>query len=188
MLSLLNDFQIARLATYENMIAPFEAWKVRKVDGNPVISFGLQSFGYDLRLADEFAVFHRPLDGEGIIDPKNFDHRLLRHHKGDVCYIPPNSFALARSIEYFKMPRNVLGLCLGKSTYARAGIVANFTPFEPGWEGFVTIEISNTAPLPAKVYANEGFAQVIFFMGEEPIAVYGDGKYQGQTGITTARV
>ena len=144
--------------------------------------------GVLIQAGDEFAVFHRPLDGDGIIDPKNFDHRLLRHHKGDVCYIPPNSFALARSIEYFKMPRNVLGLCLGKSTYARAGIVANFTPFEPCWEGFVTIEISNTAPLPAKVYANEGFAQVIFFMGEEPTTVYGDGKYQGQTGITTARV
>lgn len=187
---LLNDRQILKLAN-EGMISPFVSEKVRKINDEPVISFGLQSFGYDMRLADEFAVFHRPLDGEGIVDPKNFNPKLLRQHKGNVCIIPPNCFALGVSVEWFNMPRNVTGLILGKSTYARAGIVANFTPAEAGWCGRVTIEISNTSSLPAKVYAGEGFCQILFFMGEDPVSSYADnggGKYQGQTGITLPKV
>lgn len=187
---LLNDRQITSLAK-DGMIQPFIAEKVRKVNGVSVISYGLQSFGYDMRLSNEFAVFQRPLDGEGVVDPKNFNPELLRHYVGDVCIIPPNCFALGVSIEWFNMPSNITGLILGKSTYARAGIVANFTPAEAGWRGKVTIEISNTSSLPAKVYANEGFAQILFIAGHYPDVSYADnggGKYQNQDGITLPKV
>jgi len=168
------------------MITPFE--EAQKRAG--VISYGLSSFGYDMRVAREFLIF-TPATGQlTVIDPKAMDEAAMVSYEGDTCIIPPNSFALARSVEYFRMPRNVLGLCLGKSTYARVGIITNFTPFEPGWEGYVTIEISNTTPLPAKIYAGEGIAQVLFFEGEQPEVSYADrkGKYQGQTGITVARI
>lgn len=181
-----NDKQILHAVEQGRMIDPFKAKQVR----NGVISYGLSSFGYDMRVADEFKIF-TPSTGElTVIDPKQPDPRSMVDFRGDVCIIPPNSFALARSVEYFRMPRNVLGLCLGKSTYARTGIITNFTPFEPGWEGHVTIEISNTTPLPAKIYANEGIAQVFFLEGEEPEVSYADrqGKYQAQTGITLAKV
>lgn len=186
-MSLKNDKWIRKMAA-QGMITPFVDGKVRAVDGKPVISYGCSSFGYDMRLADEFLIFTPSTGQMTVVDPKAMDPAAMVSFKGDTCIIPPNSFALARSVEYFKMPANVLGLCLGKSTYARVGIVTNFTPFEPGWCGTVTIEISNTTPLPAKIYANEGIAQVLFFEGEEPTAGYGEGKYQRQTGITLARV
>ncbi len=174
------------MALEEKMIAPFEEKLVR----TGVISYGLSSFGYDIRVADEFLIFTTATGQLTVVDPKAIDEKAMVHHQGDICIIPPNSFALARSVEYFRMPRNVLGICLGKSTYARTGIITNFTPFEPGWEGHVTIEISNTTPLPAKIYANEGIAQVLFFEGDEPEVTYGDrqGKYQAQTGITLPRL
>jgi dCTP deaminase len=181
-----NDTWIRKMAIEQDMIAPF----VEKQKGKGVISYGLSSFGYDLRVADEWQIFTTATGELTCIDPKNIDNRAMVFHRGDFCIIPPNSFVLARSVEYIKMPRNVLALCLGKSTYARCGIICNFTPFEPGWEGFVTIEISNTTPLPAKIYANEGIAQVLFFEGEQPEVSYADrgGKYQGQTGITLPKV
>lgn len=188
-LSLKNDSWIRERAA-DGMIAPFADGQVKEADGVKVISYGLSSFGYDMRVADEFLIFS-PATGEmTVVDPKAMDDRAMVRYQGDVCIIPPNSFALARSVEYFRMPRNVLGICLGKSTYARVGVITNFTPFEPGWEGYVTIEISNTTPLPAKIYANEGIAQVLFFEGDQPEVTYADrkGKYQAQTGITTARV
>lgn len=181
------DWRIAQLVKQHNMISPFISQQV-KADG--VISYGLSSFGYDMRVADEFQIF-TPSTGElTVIDPKRHDPKSMTYFKGAVCIIPPNSFALARSVEYFIVPRHCMCLCLGKSTYARAGIITNFTPFEPSWEGYVTIEISNTTPLPAKIYANEGIAQVLFFEGEQPEVSYADrkGKYQAQTGITTAKV
>ena len=176
------------MAKTQQMIDPFVGEKTSVVNGERVISYGLSSFGYDLRVADEFLIFTPTTGTMTVIDPKAMDDRAMFRYQGDICIIPPNSFALARSVEYIQMPSNVLGLCLGKSTYARAGIVTNFTPFEPSWCGHVTIEISNTTPLPAKIYANEGIAQVLFFEGEEPEKGYGDGKYQGQTGVTPARV
>ncbi len=185
-----NDSAIAKWAAAGG-ITPFVPQCVRVNDnGEKVISYGLQSFGYDIRLARQFRVFQMPLDHSGVVNPKDFNVKLLREFEGDVCIIPPNSFALACSVEYFKMPPNVTGLVLGKSTYARCGIVANFTPLEAGWEGTITIEISNTSPLPAMVYANEGFAQCIMLEGEEPTVTYASraGKYQAQTGITLARV
>lgn len=188
-LSLKNDSWIRERAA-DGMIDPFVDGQVKEADGVKVISYGLSSFGYDMRVADEFLIFS-PATGEmTVVDPKAMDDRAMVRYQGDVCIIPPNSFALARSVEYFRMPRNVLGICLGKSTYARVGVITNFTPFEPGWEGYVTIEISNTTPLPAKIYANEGIAQVLFFEGDQPEVTYADrkGKYQAQTGITTARV
>ena len=154
-----------------------------------VISFGVSSFGYDLRVSDEFKIFTNV--NNAIVDPKNFDHESFVDFKGPECIVPPNSFALARSVEYFKIPRNVMTICLGKSTYARCGIIVNVTPFEPEWEGHVTLEISNTTPLPAKIYANEGLAQVLFFESdEEPETSYKDrkGKYQKQSGITLAKL
>lgn len=172
------------------MIEPFIDHQVKEVGGQKVISYGLSSYGYDLRLADEFKIF-TPATGQlTVIDPKAMDSRAMVDYQGDVCIIPPNSFALARTLEYLRIPRNVVTICLGKSTYARVGIIVNVTPFEPEWEGHVTIEISNTTPLPAKIYANEGIAQVLFFEGREPITSYKDrgGKYQGQTGITLAHV
>jgi dCTP deaminase len=155
------------------------------VEGNKVVSFGLSSYGYDLRVAKEFKVFTNVHNS--IVDPKNFSDNAFVHFEGDICIIPPNSFALARSIEYFRIPRNVLTLCIGKSTYARCGIIVNVTPFEPEWEGYVTLEISNTTPLPAKIYANEGLAQVLFYQADEDCEIsYADrrGKYMGQTKIT----
>ncbi len=153
-----------------------------------VISYGVSSYGYDIRCADEFKVFTNI--NSTIVDPKNFDPKSFVDVKGPCCIIPPNSFALARTVEYFRIPRDVLTVCLGKSTYARCGIVVNVTPFEPEWEGYVTLEFSNTTPLPAKIYANEGCAQVLFFQGDEPCEVSykdRDGKYQGQVGVVTPR-
>ena len=173
------------MALDKAMIAPFEERQVRK----GVISYGLSSYGYDIRISDEFKIFTNI--NTTIVDPKSFDPRSFVDFKGSVCVIPPNSFALGRSVEYFKIPRNVMTLTVGKSTYARCGIITNVTPFEPEWEGFVTLEISNTTPLPARIYANEGIAQVLFFESDETCAVsYADrqGKYQGQQGIVLPTV
>ena len=169
------------MAAEKGMIKPFEDRQVRKGS----ISYGLSSYGYDIRIADEFKIFTNI--NTTIVDPKGFDPRSFVDYQGDVALIPPNSFALGRSVEYFKIPRNVITLCLGKSTYARCGIIVNVTPFEPEWEGTATLEISNTTPLPAKIYANEGIAQVLFFESDEPCETsYKDrgGKYQGQRGVT----
>lgn len=173
------------MAREHGMIEPFEEKQVR--DG--VVSYGLSSYGYDLRVSDEFKIFTNVY--AATIDPKSFDPRSFVDWQGAICIVPPNSFALARSVEYFRIPRNVLTVCLGKSTYARCGIIVNVTPFEPEWEGHVTLEISNTAPLPAKVYANEGIAQVVFFESDESCATsYADrrGKYQAQRGVTLPRL
>jgi dCTP deaminase len=174
------------MALEHGMIEPFVESQVRQ----GVISFGLSSFGYDIRVSDEYRIF-TPATGQlTVVDPKAIDERAMVQYQGDVCIIPPNSFALARTVEYFRIPRNILALCLGKSTYARCGIIVNLTPFEPEWEGHVTIEISNTTPLPAKIYSNEGIAQVLFFEGEQPEVSYADrkGKYQAQRGITLPRL
>ena len=181
--SIKNDRWIIEQAKL-GMIEPFESSQQR--DG--VISYGVSSFGYDMRVAPEFKIFTNVLSS--IVDPKNFDPKSFVEFTGDVCVVPPNSFALARSIEYFRIPRNVVTITVGKSTYARCGIITNVTPFEPEWEGHVTLEISNTTPLPAKIYANEGIAQVLFFEGEPPITSYKDkkGKYQGQRGVTLPRI
>ncbi len=168
----------------EGMIEPFEERLVRE----GVISYGLSSFGYDLRAAPEWRVFVNAFNT--VVDPKNFDTNSFVEFDDDHCIIPPNSFALTRSIEYMRVPEDVMVVALGKSTYARVGIVANVTPLEPGWEGHVTLELSNTTPLPAKVYANEGIVQLLFFQGERPEVTYADrkGKYQGQTGVTLAKL
>lgn len=179
-----NDRWIREMAS-KGMIEPFSENQVRE----GVISFGVSSYGYDMRIADEFKIFTNI--NNTIVDPKNFDPRSFVDFKGEVCIIPPNSFALGYSVEYFRIPRDVLVICLGKSTYARCGIVVNVTPLEPEWEGHVTIEISNTTPLPAKIYANEGIAQLLFLGGEELCEVsYADkaGKYQAQRGITLPRM
>ena len=179
------DHWIRKMALEYGMIEPFVENQVR----NGVISYGLSSYGYDLRVSDEFKVFTNVYSE--VVDPKNFSPKSFVDIQGDVCVIPPNSFALARSVEYFRIPRSVLTITVGKSTYARTGIITNVTPFEPGWEGHVTLEISNTTPLPAKIYANEGIAQVLFFEADEECEVsYADkkGKYQGQTGITPPRL
>ncbi len=173
------------MATEHGMIEPFEDRQVRA----GVVSYGLSSYGYDTRVADEFKVFTNVYNT--VVDPKNFDPKSFVDIKADVCIVPPNSFALARTVEYFRIPRDVLTVCLGKSTYARCGIIVNVTPFEPEWEGHVTIEISNTTPLPAKIYANEGIAQVLFFQSDEPCEVsYKDksGKYQAQRGVTLPKI
>jgi dCTP deaminase len=173
------------MALEQGMIKPFEEQQVRAGG----ISYGLSSYGYDLRIADEFKIFTNI--NNTIVDPKAFDPRSFVDYQGSVCIVPPNSFALGRSVEYFKIPRNVLTICVGKSTYARCGIITNVTPFEPEWEGFVTLEISNTTPLPAKIYANEGIAQVLFFQSDEACQTsYADrqGKYQGQQGIVLPTV
>ena len=178
------DHWIAEMAR-NGMIEPFVNKQVR--DG--AISYGVSSYGYDLRVADEFKIFTNVHNA--IVDPKAFTDDSFVDFKGDVCIIPPNSFALARSVEYFRIPRDVLTICVGKSTYARCGLIVNVTPFEPEWEGYVTLEISNTTPLPAKVYANEGLAQVLFFEGDEMcVQSYGDkqGKYQNQLGVTLPRL
>ena len=184
-MSIRPDHWIRRMALEHGMIEPFEDAQVRR----GTISYGLSSFGYDMRVADEFKIFTNV--NNAIVDPKAFDDRSFVPFQGDVCIVPPNSFALARSVEYFRIPRNVITLCVGKSTYARCGIITNVTPFEPEWEGYVTLEISNTTPLPAKIYANEGIAQVIFFESDsDPEVSYKDrkGKYQGQVGVTTPRL
>jgi dCTP deaminase len=180
-----SDRWIRRMAVEKGMIKPFEDRQVRKGG----ISYGLSSYGYDIRIADEFKIFTNI--NTTIVDPKSFDPRSFVDVQGDVAVIPPNSFALGRSVEYFKIPRNVLTICVGKSTYARCGIITNVTPFEPEWEGYVTLEISNTTPLPAKIYANEGIAQVLFFESDEACETsYADrqGKYQGQQGIVLPTV
>lgn len=180
-MSIKSDRWIRRMAVEHHMIEPFEPGQVR--DGK--ISYGVSSYGYDLRVSDEFKVFTNALCT--VVDPKKFDPKSFVDVKTDRCMIPPNSFALARSVEYFRIPRNVLTICLGKSTYARCGIIVNVTPFEPEWEGHVTLEISNTTPLPCVVYANEGLAQVLFFESDEDCETsYKDrkGKYQAQRGIT----
>ena len=174
----------------KGMIEPFADGQVRHAeDGSRVISYGISSYGYDLRVSDEFKVFTNVFNS--IVDPKAFDERSFVDIKAPVCVVPPNSFALARSVEYFRIPRNVLTVCLGKSTYARCGIIVNVTPFEPEWEGHVTLEISNTTPLPAKVYANEGLAQVLFFEADEECEIsYADkkGKYQKQQSIVLPKL
>jgi len=194
-MSIQPDNWIRRMAKEHGMIEPFQEnqvkWLSSGVGGDrPLVSYGLSSYGYDLRVADEFKVFTNVLNS--IVDPKNFDEKSFVNIKTtDYCVVPPNSFALARSVEYFRIPRDVLTICLGKSTYARCGIIVNVTPFEPEWEGHVTLEISNTTPLPAKIYANEGLAQVIFFRAGESCDVsYADrkGKYMKQRGITIPRM
>jgi dCTP deaminase len=179
------DTWIIRMAHEHQMIDPFVEDQVR--DG--VISYGVSSYGYDIRVADEFKIFTNV--HSAIVDPKNFDPRSMVDFRGEVCVVPPNSFALARTVEYFRIPRTVLTICVGKSTYARCGIIVNVTPFEPEWEGYVTLEISNTTPLPARIYANEGIAQVLFFEADEPCRIsYADkkGKYQRQQTIELPRV
>jgi dCTP deaminase len=179
------DHWIRRMAHEHRMIEPFVDKQVRE----GVISYGVSSYGYDIRVADEFMIFTNV--HSAIVDPKNFDPKSMFEFKGDVCIIPPNSFALARTVEYFRIPRNVLTVCLGKSTYARCGLIVNVTPFEPEWEGFVTLEISNTTPLPAKIYGNEGLAQVLFFEADEECEVsYADkkGKYQRQQSIVLPKL
>ncbi len=184
-MGLKSDSWIRRMAQEQKMIEPFVENQVR----NGCVSYGLSSYGYDIRVADEFKIFTNVYSA--IVDPKNFDQRSMVDFKGDVCIIPPNSFALARTVEYFRIPRGVLTICVGKSTYARCGIIVNVTPFEPEWEGYVTLEISNTTPLPAKIYANEGISQVLFFEGDEVCEVsYADrkGKYQKQQTILLPKV
>ena len=180
-----SDRWIRKMAKEHDMINPFSEKQV----GKNVISYGVSSYGYDVRVGDEFKVFTNVFNT--IVDPKNFDPKSFVDIKADECVIPPNSFALASTIEYFRIPRDILTVCLGKSTYARCGIIVNVTPFEPEWEGHVTLEISNTTPLPAKIYANEGIAQVLFFQSDEPCAKsYKDkkGKYQAQRGVTLPRL
>ena len=184
-----SDKWIRRMAAEHRMIEPFEPGQVREIDGRRIVSYGTSSYGYDIRCSSEFKIFTNI--NSTIVDPKRFDAGSFVDFKGDVCIIPPNSFALARTVEYFRVPRNVLVVCLGKSTYARCGIIVNVTPFEPEWEGHVTIEISNTTPLPAKIYANEGIAQVLFFQSDEPCEIsYKDkkGKYQAQRGVTLPKI
>jgi dCTP deaminase len=183
------DHWIRDMARKHGMIEPFAEKLVRRAGSEPVISYGLSSYGYDLRVAGEFKVFTNVYNA--VVDPKAFDARSFVDMEGEFCLVPPNSFALARSVEYFRIPRGVLTLCVGKSTYARCGIIVNVTPLEPEWEGHVTLEISNTTPLPARVYAGEGLAQVLFLEGVEPCETsYAErnGKYQAQRGITSPRM
>ena len=184
-MSIRPDHWIRRMCREHGMIEPYAEKQVRE----GVISYGVSSYGYDIRVAEEFKIFTNVM--ATVVDPKNLDPATMVDYRGEVCIVPPNSFALARSVEYFRIPRDVLATCLGKSTYARCGIITNVTPFEPEWEGYVTLEISNTTPLPAKIYANEGIAQVLFFQSDEPCETsYKDkaGKYQNQTGITLPRI
>ena len=184
-MSIKSDNWIRRMASEYKMIEPFEPGQVRRTDNGRIVSYGTSSYGYDVRCANEFKIFTNI--NSTIVDPKQFDEKSFVDVKADVCIIPPNSFALARTVEYFRVPRNVLVICLGKSTYARCGIIVNVTPLEPEWEGHVTLEFSNTTPLPAKIYANEGVAQMLFFESDEVCSTsYADrgGKYQGQKGVT----
>jgi dCTP deaminase len=189
--SIKSDRWIRRMAKQHRMIAPFEPEQIKYANGHRLVSYGTSSYGYDIRCSNEFKIFTNI--NTTIVDPKNFDERSFVDFQGDVCIIPPNSFALARTVEYFRIPRNVLTICLGKSTYARCGIIVNVTPLEPEWEGYVTLEFSNTTPLPARIYANEGVAQVIF-LESAPDDIcetsYKDrgGKYQGQTGVTLPKI
>ena len=180
-----SDLWIRRMAAKNGMIEPFEPGQVREGSGERVISYGTSSYGYDVRCAADFKIFTNI--NSAVVDPKNFVESSFVDKTSDICIVPPNSFVLARTIEYFRIPRNVLTICLGKSTYARCGIIVNVTPLEPEWEGHVTLEFSNTTPLPAKIYANEGVAQMIFFESDEVCDTsYSDrqGKYQGQKGVT----
>jgi dCTP deaminase len=186
-MSIKSDRWIRRMAQDHGMIEPFVDGQVRE----GAISYGVSSYGYDMRVANEFKIFTNALSA--IVDPKHFDDKSFVEFSGDICVVPPNSFALARSVEYFRIPRNVLTICVGKSTYARCGIITNVTPFEPEWEGHVTLEISNTTPLPARVYANEGICQVLFFEADADDVCqtsYADkkGKYQAQRGVTLPRL
>jgi dCTP deaminase len=186
-MSIKSDRWIRRMAG-QGMVEPFESGQVRSVDGRRIVSYGTSSYGYDVRCAPEFKIFTNI--NSTIVDPKNFDPKNFVDFDGDVCIIPPNSFALARTVEYFRIPRNVMVICLGKSTYARCGIIVNVTPLEPDWEGHVTLEFSNTTPLPARIYAGEGVAQFLFFESDETCETsYKDrgGKYQGQKGVTLPR-
>lgn len=183
-----SDNWIRQMVEQHNMIDPFEPGQIREVAGHKIISYGTSSYGYDVRCSTEFKVFTNI--NSAIVDPKNFDESSFVDFDSEYCIIPPNSFALARTVEYFRIPRNVLTICLGKSTYARCGIIVNVTPLEPEWEGHVTLEFSNTTPLPAKIYANEGVAQVLFLESDDVCgASYRDraGKYMGQTGVTLPR-
>jgi dCTP deaminase len=187
-MSIKPDKWIRRMAQEHGMIEPFVERQVRTEGDERLISYGVSSYGYDVRCADEFKVFTNL--HSVTVDPKNFDEKSFVDVKGSVCIIPPNSFALARTVEFFRIPRNVLTICLGKSTYARCGIIVNVTPLEPEWEGHVTLEFSNTTTLPAKIYANEGVAQMLFFESDEECEVSykdRDGKYQGQRGVTLPR-
>jgi len=184
-MSIKPDSWIRRMAVEKGMIEPFVDRQVRE----GVISYGLSSYGYDIRVSDEFKIFTNV--HSAVVDPKNFNPKSFVDYKGDICVIPPNSFVLAQTVEYFRIPRDVLTICLGKSTYARCGLIVNVTPFEPEWEGYVTLEISNTTPLPARIYANEGIAQVLFFQADEVCEVsYADrkGKYQKQQSIMLPRI
>ena len=188
-MSIKSDQWIRRMAASQRMIEPFEPGQVREANGHRIVSYGTSSYGYDIRCSREFKIFTNI--NSTIVDPKNFDTASFVDFDGPVCIIPPNSFALARTVEYFRIPRKVLTICLGKSTYARCGIIVNVTPFEPEWEGFVTLEISNTTPLPARIYANEGIAQVLFFEADEECEVsYADkkGKYQKQQAIVLPKL
>ena len=184
-----SDIWIRRMAQSARMIEPFEPDQVKQLGGRRIVSYGTSSYGYDIRCSSEFKIFTNI--NSTIVDPKAFDEKSFVDFSGEVCIIPPNSFALARTVEYFRIPRNVLTICLGKSTYARCGIIVNVTPLEPEWEGHVTLEFSNTTPLPAKIYANEGVAQVIFIESDEVCQTsYKDrgGKYLGQQGVTLPRI
>ena len=188
-MSIKSDKWIRRMAAEHGMIEPFEPGQVKNINGEKIVSYGTSSYGYDVRCASEFKLFTNL--NHTIVDPKNFDPDSFVDVKGAVCIIPPNSFALARTIEYFRIPRSVLTICLGKSTYARCGIIVNVTPLEPEWEGHVTLEFSNTTPLPAKIYANEGACQFLFLKGEQPCETsYKDraGKYMGQRGVTLPKL
>lgn len=187
-MSIKSDRWIEMMAMEHGMISPYERGQVRERDGKRLISYGVSSYGYDVRCSNEFKIFTNI--NSTIIDPKEFDESSFVDVESDICIIPPNSFALARTVEYFRIPRNILTICLGKSTYARCGIIVNVTPLEPEWEGHVTLEFSNTTPLPAKIHANEGVAQMLFLESDEVCQVsYRDrkGKYQGQTGVTLPR-
>ena len=188
-MSIKSDKWIRRMAEQHGMIEPFEPGQVRDDHGRKIVSYGTSSYGYDVRCSDEFKIFTNV--HSTVVDPKAFDEKSFVDFRGDVCIIPPNSFALARTVERFKIPRNVLTICLGKSTFARCGIIVNVTPLEPEWEGYVTLEFSNTTPLPAKIYANEGVAQMLFFESDEVCETsYKDrgGKYQGQKGVTLPKI
>ena len=179
------DKWIKKMALEEKMIEPFVENQVR----DNVISYGVSSYGYDVRIADEYKIFTNI--NSTIVDPKHFDPRSFVDFKGEVCIVPPNSFALGRTMEYFKIPRKTMTICVGKSTYARCGIITNVTPLEPGWEGYITLEVSNTTPLPAKIYSGEGIAQILFFESDEECLIsYADkkGKYQRQTGVTLPKI
>jgi dCTP deaminase len=187
-MSILSDNEIAELANSKQMISPFSEKLINTIDNQKIISYGLSSYGYDARVAEEYKIFTNI--NSQIIDPKNFSSENFIDKNGEFCIIPPNSFTLARTIEYFKIPEDILVICVGKSTYARCGIIVNVTPLEPGWEGYVTLEFSNTTPLPAKIYTGEGVCQFIFLKGTPCKTSYSkrNGKYQGQTGVTLPKI